>query len=355
MTKIKHLYEEICSFENLHAAYLEARKCKRYRRDVLEFTHNLEANLITIQNELIWKTYQVGRYREFYVYEPKKRLVMALPFRDRVVQWAIYRVMNPLLDKTYIGDSYACRTGYGAHRAMKRVQYWLCKMNRSSEKTFVLKMDVSKYFYRVDHTVLISLLHRRIGDSDLLELLETIICCEHTNFGLSLGDTGFTGDKISGIGMPIGNLTSQMFANLYLNELDRYCKQTLMVNRYVRYMDDVLILGTDKAGLRETWKSIEIFLDEILHLKLNSKTCIRSINQGVEFCGFRIWPHKVRLKKKTALQMRRNLRGIRKRLQAGELDKERANASIQSYLGLVKHISGTGLKNIVLEATKNAV
>ena len=319
---------------------MQARKGKRYRADVLRFTESLEENLITLQNELIWKTYQVGRYHEFFVHKPKKRLVMALPFRDRVVQWAIYRQLNPLFDKRYINTSYACRVGHGTHRSLARVKSWI------DADSYVLKMDAAKYFYRVDHDVLMEILNRCLADDELLQLLEKIIRCGHTDFGMSLGSAVTSGNMIGGIGMPIGNLTSQMFANLYLNELDQHCKHKLKIKKYVRYMDDVLIIGKNKRELREAWTAIEIFLTR-LRLSLNSKTCIRSAAQGVEFCGFRIWPQKIRLKKKTALQMRRNLRGIRKRFQCGELDKRSANASVQSYLGLVKHVSGTGLGDIV--------
>ena len=353
MRTLKHLYEQIYSFENLHEAYLNARKCKRYRREVLEFTHNLEENLISIQNDLVWKTYSVGRYREFYVTEPKKRLVMALPFRDRVVQWAIYRILNPLLDKTYILDSYACRNGYGAHRAMHRVQYWMRKMDRATVPIFVLKMDVSKYFYRVDHDVLMSIIRRRIADDDLLWLLETIVRCSHTDFGLSLDDPA--AERIPGIGMPIGNLTSQMFANLYLNELDQYCKHQLGVKYYMRYMDDVLILGSNPIDLREIWRLADEFLTIRLHLRLNGKTCIRSVAQGVEFCGFRIWPTKARLKKKTALRMRRAVKGIDMKLLRGESLREAAIAALRSYWGLATHISGDGLKSIVEDVMRKCL
>lgn len=342
MKTLKHLYARIYSFENLHEAYLSARKCKRYRREVLDFTLNLEENLISIQNDLVWKTYSVGRYREFYVTEPKKRLVMALPFRDRVVQWAIYRVLNPELDKTYIYDSYACRNGRGAHRAMRRAQYWMRKMDRSGSPIFVLKMDVSKYFYRVDHKILMSILTRRIADPDLLWLLDTIVNCDHTNFGLSLENPAES--RLPGVGMPIGNLTSQMFANLYLNELDQYCKQRLGVKYYMRYMDDVLVLGSEPAWLHRAWAEVEKFLASSLGLRLNAKTCVRSAAQGVEFCGFRIWPTKVKLKKKTALRMRRAVKGIIKHRPAA------AMAALRSYGGLTQHISGCGLKQIVSDA-----
>lgn len=157
MKKLKDLYPQVYDFENIYQAYREARKCKRYRDEVLSFSANLEENLIEIQNELIWKTYRLGRYREFYIWEPKQRLVMALPFKDRVVQWAIYRVLNSLLERRYILDSYACRVGFGAHRAVDRLQYWLRYLDRKHARVYVLKLDISKYFYRVDHDVLMDI------------------------------------------------------------------------------------------------------------------------------------------------------------------------------------------------------
>ena len=344
MKRINHLYKQIYAFENLHEAYKQARKGKRFRNDVLKFTHNLEENLITIQNELIWKTYRVGRYREFFVHDPKKRLIMALPFKDRVVQWAIYRILNPLLEKSYINNSYACRVGYGSLRAVRKIQYWMRKMHRAGQEIYVLKMDVSKYFYRVDHDILVRILQSKIKDRDLLWLLETIIRCEHTDFGLGVDDTGVTGAKVSSVGMPIGNLTSQMFANLYLNELDQHCKQDLRLKWYARYMDDVLVLSGSKTELRRAWFEIDAYLRCALRLRLNGKTCIRSITQGVEFCGFRIWPEKMRLKKKTALKMRRAVKGIIKHRPASAL------ASLASYKGLAEHVSGDGLARIVSDA-----
>lgn len=347
MKKLKNLYQEICSFENLLEAYKQARKCKRYRSEVLEFTANLEENLITIQNELTWKTYEVGRYKEFFVYDPKKRLIMALPFRDRVVQWAIYRVLNPLLDRRYISHSYACRIGMGTHKVISKVQYWLRKLYRGSGRTYALKMDVSKYFYRVDHGVLVGILERIIADRDLLEMLETIIRSETTDFGLNLGDHGFTGGKVAGVGMPIGNLTSQMFANLYLNELDQYCKHALKTQYYARYMDDVLVLHPDKRYLRTIKERVEQFLAEHLKLQLNNKTCIRSLEQGVEFCGYRIWPTHVKLRKKSALKMKHRLVGLRKRYARGDIGFAKANASVQSYMGIMKHFSSYSLRKSI--------
>ena len=224
MVTLDDIYDEICSYEGLYQSHLEARKGKRYRDDVLVFTDRLEENLIELQNELIWQTYKVGKYRQFYVREPKLRLVMALQYRDRIVQWAIYRQLYPFYDKMFIEDSYACRRGKGSHKAADKLQYWLRQVSRKPGKWYYLKLDISKYFYRVDHLVLLEILSRRIKDPRLFQLLREIINSEDTRFGLPAGvspDECPEEDWLSDVGMPIGNLTSQLFANIYLNELDQ--------------------------------------------------------------------------------------------------------------------------------------
>lgn len=168
MKRLANLYPQITSFEFLYEAYRQARKGKRERKEVLEFTYSLEENLIQIEDELLCKAYRVSPYRQFFVYEPKKRLIMALPFRDRVVQWSIYQTLNPLLDKRYISDSYACRVNYGSHKAVKRLQYWLQCLEYRHGKIYVLKMDVTKYFYRVNHDIVMEILERIIKDQELL-------------------------------------------------------------------------------------------------------------------------------------------------------------------------------------------
>lgn len=349
MKKLKGLYPKIYDFENLLAAYKEARKCKRFRDEVLAFTHNLEENLINIQNELIWKTYKVGRYREFFVYDPKKRLIMALPFKDRVVQRAIYRVLNPLLERRYISDSYACRVGYGTHRAVDRLQYWLRYLDRRYPRIYVLKLDISKYFYRVDHDILMGILRRIIADEDLLWLLETIIRSEDTKFGIPLGDHDFECERVEEVGMPIGNLTSQMFANLYLNELDQYAKHVLKVRYYIRYMDDIIILHHDKKYLWQIKNEIEAFLEDNLHLTLNNKTTVRTADQGIDFCGYRIWSTHRKLRKRTALKMKRRLKYLQKAYARGEVDFKTVNATVQSYFGLLKHCNSYKLRRKLLQ------
>jgi retron-type reverse transcriptase len=347
MKTLRNMYQQIYDFDNLYAAYLEARKCKRYRQDVLRYSMNLEEGLIQLQNELIYKSYKVGKYREFYVVEPKKRLIMALQFKDRIVQWAVYRQLNPFFDKQFIYDSYGCRVGKGTHNAANRVQYWMKQVSRRSEPYYYLKLDISKYFYRVDHEILMSILRRKIQDEDLLWLLSTIINSETMAFGLPAGINPADcprEDRIFDKGMPIGNLTSQMFANLYLNELDQYAKNELRLHYYIRYMDDVIILHKDKAYLHEVKELIENFLDEQLKLDLNSKTTIRPIKDGIEFVGFRIWPTHRKLKKATAKKIKSRIRYLIKAVDEGAELPEALAKSVSSYKGILEHFNSYGYR-----------
>lgn len=357
MTMISDVFDDICDYENLYNSYLEARKGKRYRDDVLTYTANLESNLIITQNELLWETYEVGPYRPFYVTEPKLRLVMALQFKDRVVQWAIYRCLNPVYDKLFIEDSYACRIGKGTHKAADRLQYWLRQVSRKEGKWYYLKLDINKYFYRVDHAILFEILKRRITDEKLLNLLWKVINSENTKFGLPSGmnPEECTEDMwLSDVGMPIGNLTSQLFANIYLNELDQYAKHELKLHYYIRYMDDVIILSNDKKLLNQVKHDIQRFLDEELHLDLNSKTAVRPITLGIDFVGFKIWPTHRKLKKQTARRIIRKVKNMCEELKSGRLAKEEFMRSVASYKGMLQHCNSYGLRRKLNEIYQKA-
>lgn len=347
MVILDDVYDRICEYEELYQSHLEARKGKRYRDDVLLFTDKLEENLIELQNELIWQSYKVGKYRQFYVREPKLRLVMALQYRDRVVQWDIYKQLYPFYDKMFIEDSYACRREKGSHKAADRLQYWLRQVSRKPGKWYYLKLDISKYFYRVDHLVLFDILSRRIKDPRLMQLLSEIINSEDTRFGLPAGlsPEECTEDMwLADVGMPIGNLTSQLFANLYLNELDQLCKHELHVHYYIRYMDDVIILLDDKRELARLKAIIEDFLNSVLHLDLNKKTAIRPCILGVEFVGYHIWATHRKLKKQTARRMIRNVKRMCEQMAAGTLSREEFDRTAASYNGVLRHCNSYGLK-----------
>lgn len=335
--RVGNLYKPNCTYEKLYYAYRNAAKGKRYRGDVLQYTDNLESNLLTLLQELKDHSYKVGAYREFYVYEPKKRLIMALPFRDRVVQWWIYDQLYPIFDKTFIEDSFACRRGKGQKAAADRLQYFLRQTELEGGNWYFLKLDIAKYFYRVDHEILLSIVERKIKDPDMLGILRTIIDDTDQDFGLTICDNVEDAVKVPGIGMPIGNLTSQLLANVYLNELDHFCKQELGIDKYVRYMDDIIILGKSKEELREIKKRIEDFLRDRLHLELNKKTCIRPVSMGVQFVGLVIWSTHRTVRKSTSLRIKRSLKHKARQYKADEITQEQYNSTLQSYMGLLKY------------------
>lgn len=347
MKSLKHVFEQVVDYDNLYRAYLNARLCKRYRYDVLQFTAHLEDNLSAIQEELINGTYKLGRYREFYIYEPKQRLIMAQPFKDRVVQWAIYQILHPAFAKGYISDFYACIQGRGTHKAVERLQYWLKLVSRKQNPYYYLKLDISKYFYRIDHEVLLSILERRIRDKKMIDLLSITIKSNETNFGLPAGKSPgevCKSERLCDKGMPVGNLSSQMFANLYLNELDQYCKHTLRIHYYVRYMDDVIILADNKKQLHEWKQLINDFLQSKLKLDLNNKTCIRPVTLGIEFCGYKTWATHIKLRKSTALKMKRRLKLIQVQYASGAITLDRAMQTVNSYMGILKHCDSYALR-----------
>lgn len=338
--KIKNLFDQIFSDENLYGALQDASRGRRYHKDVLEAQFDCWNIIRRIQEDVYSGNYTVDRYYIFYVYEPKKRMIMSITFYHRIVQWAIYRVLNPLLVKGYIRDSYGCVPGRGALSAMERLKYWVNLTNNKPGKWYYLKLDISKYFYRISHEVLKKILAKKIKDERLLWVLGNIIDCPHTPFGLppgmSPGEVPVE-ERLYDTGMPIGNLLSQVFANIYLDALDQYCKRTLRIHFYIRYMDDVIILSDSKAQLHE-WKSlINDFLERKLRLSLNQKTCIRPVSQGIEFVGYRIWPHYVTIRKSTTLQMRRNLRRRQEEYRRGKISMKEAFTTLECYLGMLKH------------------
>ncbi len=320
----KNLYGLIYDFANLHTAYLASSRSKRYRQDVLRFTQNLEFNLICLQNELIWKTYTTGRYRHFFVYEPKKRAVVSLPFRDRVIQHALVSVIEPIWERRFIYDSYACRRGRGTHRAVNRAQAFIRAVKLQHGKVYVLKADISKYFASIDHQILWRLLGKRIACADTMRLLGGII------------------DSTPGqVGIPIGNLTSQLFANIYLHELDEHVKYALRESCYVRYMDDFIIVHHDKGHLHELRRVLETFLWENLRLQTNAKTQVFPValrrGRGLDFLGYKIWASHKEVKKKTIKRMVKQLKRLRKQYAADKITWQAARASVMSWLGHIKH------------------
>lgn len=305
------IFEKICSFDNLLEAFKTVSSEHRYKHASLKFYAHLEENLIELQNELLWGLYRLGDFYSFIKYEPKRREINALPYRDRVVQSAICNVIEPDITKTFIYDSYACIKGRGALKAAGRISYFLGKQKNE----FYLKCDITKYFYNVDLDIAFNLYKRHISDVRTLNLIFQILHKDNPERGIK-----------------IGNRLSHLTANLYLNELDRFIKHELKVKYYVRYMDDFLLLG-NKAELKRDLKLITRFIEDELHLKLNDKTTINKCSRGIEFVGYKIYPKGKLIKKQTVYRVRRYVN----KFIAGKVDEASFCRSMASICGHAVH------------------
>jgi RNA-directed DNA polymerase len=332
MKTYKNLYPKIYDFDNLHLAYLKARRCKRYRHDVLRFSANLEENLINIQNHLIWKTYRTGRYRFFTVYEPKERLIASLSFRDRVVHHALHNIIEPIFERSMIHDSYACRSEMGVLSGVQRTTRFLRDSTRRWGRVYCLKGDVKKYFPSVHHETLKQIIRKRIACPDTLEMIDRII--------------DSTGDEV---GMPIGNLTSQLFANVYLNELDHFIKEECGVKYYIRYMDDFVVLYDDKRAMKNLLESVDYYLRVALRLRLNDKTQIFPVGpRPIDFLGYRIWPEYRLLRKGNLRRTRRKLKKLARLYAIGQISLVDIQPSIVSWIGHAQHADSWRVRNKIL-------
>lgn len=299
MKRTGHLWESICTFENALDAYGKARAGKRYRREVIGFEQNREENLIQIASELKSMTYAPGRYKVFKIFEPKERTIMALPFKDRVAQHMICNYIEPVYEKRFYEHSYACRVDKGVHEASSTLQRWIYNLEElESKKIYALKCDIHHYFQSVDHRILKAENRRYFKDEYLLEILDLII------------DHNGTFDP--GKGIPVGNLTSQLFANVYLNVLDDYMKRDLGCKYYIRYMDDFVILSESVDELKEIWKKVETFIGERLLLTLNPKTTIVAAKNGIDFVGYRHYSKTKKIRKAAMRRMRKMLKEFEK-------------------------------------------
>lgn len=328
MNTEKNLYSRICEFDNLLLAARKAQKNKRFRTDTARFNVEMEKELFKIRRELQDNTYMPGKYSEFYIYEPKKRMISAAPYRDRVVHHALCNIIEPIYDRTFIHDSYANRKMKGTHRAIKRYQDF-CRKNN-----YVLKCDVKKYFASIDHEILKNEIRRKIGDLKTLQLIDRIIDCsnrQEDHLAYFPGDDLFTPSERRK-GLPIGNLTSQFFANIYLNRFDHYIKEKLRCNYYIRYVDDWVIFHNDKCFLHDVRRQAEIYLADY-RLKIHpKKSKVFPVDVGLTFLGHRIFPDYRRLKRDNVIRFKRKLRLMKREYEAGRMNWDQINRSVQSWI-----------------------
>ena len=326
--RINNIFEEKLKFNKMLEAYKRAAKGKKENKEVILFEMDLANNTIQILKEIYENKYIVGEYRKFIIYEPKKRDIWSLPFKDRVMhQWYVEEFIKPIFLSKFIEDSYACLEGKGVHKAIKKLQVYMNKMYKQNKEFYILKCDVSKFFYSIDKDILFCIIKRKIKDKRFLDFTQTIIY-QKTN-------------KQKGI--PIGNYTSQYFANIYLNELDHYIKEKLKVKYYIPYMQDFCLLLNSKQECKEVKNKIETFLDIKLKLKLNSKTNYFKNKQGVNFCGFKIYRNKILLLKQNKKKTYKKVKMWNKKFLKKKLDLKQANASLQSWIGHASHSSNLGL------------
>lgn len=346
MKTYKHLYEKISDFENIYLAYRKARKGKRGRAQPAMFERVQDDELLALQEELETQSYQPGAYHSFFIHDPKKRLISAAPFRDRVVHHALCRVMEPIWEGKFIYDSYANRVGKGTHRALDRTQEF------SRKYKYFLQCDARQFFPSIDHAILMAEFSRRVKDDKFLWLCETILKSGEGVLANEYEMNYFTGDNLFSAnrprGLPIGNLTSQFWANVYMNEFDHFVKRELKCAAYIRYVDDFVLFSNDKKQLAG-WRGQIIQKTAALRLTLHEECAqIFPTNTGIPFLGFRIYPEYRLLKTRKAIHFRRKLNGLLKDHANGWLDFPKLNQTIQSWIHYVGYGDTWGLRRSVL-------
>jgi retron-type reverse transcriptase len=322
MKTYKRLYEKIVSFENLLAAYKTFRKGKRFKENVLKFEYNYETELFKLQDELINHSYAPLPPHRFFIYEPKKREIVAACVRDRVVHHALCRVIEPIFDKRFIYDTYACRLHKGTLAAIKRFERFKCRLltHYSEDKIYILKADIQKYFENIDHHILLELMRKKIADEEVIWLIKRIL-----------------GWKSLSKGIPIGNLTSQVFANLYLSPMDQFIKHSLGFKYYIRYMDDFVLMDISKERLQKAKMEVARFLKENLRLNLHpKKQTVTPLKCGIDFLGFRIFSTHRLLRKENVKRFRRRLKRMKEQFERKEIAIGKIGLSLRGWIAYAK-------------------
>lgn len=340
MKRYVDLYRKIISFENILLATRKARKGKRFKYSTALFEYNLEKNIYSIINALKNKTWSPGGYTDFYIYDPKKRLISAAPYYDRVVHHALISIIEPIIEKTFIYDSYACIKGKGTHKAVLRYKQFM------RNNTHVLKCDIKKYFPNIDHAILYTKVENKIKCRDTLWLSKKII---DSKTGTDASFDYFDGDDLltpleRKRGLPIGNLTSQFFANLYLNDFDHYVKETLREKYYIRYCDDFVLFGNSKKRLNEIKENIAQYLTNLRLILHDSKSRIYRVDEGVDFLGYRIFPEYSLVRKSVVKKIKRRLRLMIDGYNKNWITINRINNSVQSWHGHMQHANSYRLR-----------
>ncbi len=343
----RRLYDQIYDFEHLLAAYRRARRGKRSRPDVAAFEFRYEDELLRLHDELRTGSYQPGAYRRFYAVENgKRRVISAAPFRDRVVHHALCALIEPIWESRFIYDSYASRPGKGVHAALKRAQHF------ARGQRYALQLDVREFFPSIDHAVLRGLLARHIADARLIDLIDRILAGGAGELIEVYTPVYFPGDDLFAVnrprGLPIGNQTSQFWANVLLHPLDLFIKQDLGCRAYVRYCDDLLLFADDKPTLHR-WREQAIAFAATLRLTLHeNRAQVAPVETGLPFLGWHVFPYRLRLKRRNVLAFVRRFRRLRARYAAGRCTLDDIGRRLQGWLGHARQGNTLGLRRSLL-------
>ena len=331
-----NIFESIISPENLFTAWNEFKRGKNKREDVLAFEFNLEQHIFELHRDLKSKKYRHGPYSSFYICDPKIRHIHKATVRDRILHHAIFRVLNPIFEPGFIANSFSCRVGKGTHKGVWALEKMVRKVSRNySWYCFALKCDVRKFFDSIDHDILIKILGRKIADADTMWLLTEVI-------------ESFTASRpnlFDRKGLPIGNLTSQLFANVYMNEFDQFMKHAVKAVHYARYTDDFLIVSNSSKYLEGLLPQIHGFLEKELKLNLHpKKISIRSYRRGIDFLGYVVLPYYRLLRTKTKWRVFRKLERRTVQFKESVISEDSLHQSLQSYLGVLSHANSYQLQ-----------
>ena len=342
----RNLWPQLVSFENLLGAYRAARRGKRGTRQVARFEQRCEEHLLRLQDELESGRYRPGPYRSFVVHEPKRRVISAAPFRDRVVHHALCRVIEPIWEARFIHNSYACRVGKGTHKAISTAQHY------ARGHRYALRCDVEQFFPSIDHAVLRGQLAHHIGDGRVLDLIDLILAGGASALSDEYRPVFFPGDDLLSVlrprGLPIGNLTSQFWANVALHDLDLFVAHELRCRAFIRYCDDFVLFANDAATLL-AWRAAIITRLAELRLTLHeSRAQVCATAAGVPFLGWTVYPFRLRLRKRNVVHFRRRWNELRVAYGAGKLPLDRLTASAQGWSAHARFGATRALRRSIL-------
>lgn len=340
-TQLEKTFADIVSVKNLLEAWKEFERGKKNKKDVEEFSLYLMDNILSLHNDLINHTYNHGGYQAFKINDPKPRDIHKAIVRDRLLHRAIYRILYPFFDKTFIADSYSCQSNKGTHRAINKFRQYASSVSKNNTQTcWVLKCDIKKFFANISHEILLRILAEYIPDKNIMWLLENIIGSFNSLKPLSNSPLE-KGRWSEHVGLPLGNLTSQLFVNIYMNKFDQFVKHKLRARYYIRYADDFVFLSGDKRQLEYCISIIEKFLEEELKLEMHpDKVFIKTFFSGVDFLGMVNFSEYKILRTKTKRKMIKKMTIKKRELENGIISKESFDQTRESYWGMLKHCAG---------------